>query len=284
MRAGVVGLASVLAFWLLTVPAMAQIDEPEWLRVSHVTDETPATLDVAIGRYARPDGLQVDLVGVVHVAEPEYFQTLNRRLAEYDRVLFELVGRPETLNGGAPRGTSMIGLLQGGMTEALGLAFQLDEIDYSPPHFVHADLDRDEFVASMDERGESIFQFMLRAWALGVAEQAGPAGARANADLLGLLTADDFELALKRTLATELAGRVDQVAALAGRDGSTLIEGRNVRAIEVLTREIAAGHRRIAIFYGAGHMPDFAERLERQFGLRWIASEWIPAWNLADTD
>jgi len=35
----------------------------------------------------------------------------------------------------------------------------------------------------------------------------------------------------------------------------------------VLQKEIAAGKKKIAIFYGAGHMPDFLKKLHDEFGL-----------------
>ena len=51
-----------------------------------------------------------------------------------------------------------------------------------------------------------------------------------------------------------------------GPKGSTLISGRNKVALDVLRKEIAAGKKKIAIFYGAGHMPDFQKRLRDDFG------------------
>ena len=44
--------------------------------------------------------------------------------------------------------------------------------------------------------------------------------------------------------------------------------------------ELANGRKRIAIFYGAGHMADFEKRLVSDFGLKRDRVEWLPAWNL----
>ncbi|MDT8439733.1 MAG: hypothetical protein RQ729_12070 [Wenzhouxiangellaceae bacterium] len=260
------------------LPAWAESDD--WLRVTRSASGEPLALEVAIGRFERADGARVDLVGAVHVGEPAYYQDLNQRFNDYQRVLFELVGRPEALESPAAGSPSLIGLLQGGMKNALGLAFQLDEIDYSAPHFVHADLDADEFAASMRARNESWLQLAVRAWALGLAEQGSGEAARSNAALLKVLLAEDRERALKRALAEELADQGDSLTRLAGADGSTLIEVRNGRALEVLARELAAGHQRVAIFYGAGHMPDLARRLEQDLGFRRARLEWISAWDL----
>ena len=69
---------------------------------------------------------------------------------------------------------------------------------------------------------------------------------------------------------------------LSGPDGSTLIEVRNARALDVLEAQLEAGATEVAIFYGAGHMADFAERLVNDYGFELRASEWLTAWDLRD--
>lgn len=61
---------------------------------------------------------------------------------------------------------------------------------------------------------------------------------------------------------------------------NTLIRGRNVKAFNVMREEIQAGKKKIAVFYGAGHLPDMAERLEKDFSLKETTTEWLPAWDL----
>jgi len=48
----------------------------------------------------------------------------------------------------------------------------------------------------------------------------------------------------------------------------------------VLRDRIAAGEARIAIFYGAAHMPDFDARLRADFGLQPRETVWLEAWDL----
>ena len=264
----------------LLASASAVADPAEFVRVSETADGSPAALEVAVASYAGPNGAVVDLVSAVHVADARYFRELDRRLAAYPVVLYELVGDPDALDmprSGAP---SMIGLLQGGMKDMLGLAFQLDEIDYSGDNMVHADFTAEEFAGDMQERGESLVGLMFRAWALALAQQGTSDAAAQQTELLKVLFSDDPRHAMKQALAAQLAGQVDLLAQLSGPDGSSLIEGRNGRALERLDEQLEAGSRRIAIFYGAGHMPDFAERLERDYGMRRTATEWIEAWDL----
>src|SRR5436190_1589980 len=61
-----------------------------------------------------------------------------------------------------------------------------------------------------------------------------------------------------------------------------LVEDRNKACMKVLQQQLAAGKKKIAIFYGAAHMPDFAKRLKEDFDMKRTTSEWIDAWNLAD--
>ncbi len=68
--------------------------------------------------------------------------------------------------------------------------------------------------------------------------------------------------------------------ALEGPNGSTLISGRNQKAVDVLREQIDAGKRKIAIFYGAAHMFDFENRLADQFKMKPVETRWFEAWNL----
>lgn len=45
-------------------------------------------------------------------------------------------------------------------------------------------------------------------------------------------------------------------------------------------QEVAKGHKKIAIFYGAAHMPGFARRLTADFGLSPTKTTWLTAWDL----
>lgn len=275
-RVFVTALAAILAAWA----GPAQAADSDYIR--HVEDESgaPRALEVAITGFEGTSGARVDLVGAIHVADRAYFAELDRRLGDYGVVLYELVGEPGQVvapRGGSP---SMVGLMQGGMKNALGLAFQLDEIDYARGNMVHADLTPDAFSASMRERKESFLGMMFRAWAMAMAEQGTGKSAGQEAALIKALFADDRQRALKRVLAEQLSDQTELLESLAGDDGSTLITVRNERALEVLREQLDSGARDVAIFYGAGHMPDLEKRLVEDFGMRRVSSEWIEAWDL----
>lgn len=262
----------------LALPVLAD-EVPEFLRVDVAENGQPRALQVAVAEYRAADGSRLDLVGAVHVADAAYFHALNRAFDDYDVVLYELVGEPDALAEPGPRGTSMVGWMQGGMKDVLGLAFQLDEIDYARKHFVHADMTAEEFGASMEARNESVLQMLFRAWLTGMATQTPEQAASAQAGLLRILLAEDRQLAMKRMFAEQLAGQQDLIDRMAGPE-STLIVQRNLKALEVLERVRAEGHARIALFYGAGHFADFHQRLVGELGYEAAGVHWLDAWQL----
>ena len=74
-----------------------------------------------------------------------------------------------------------------------------------------------------------------------------------------------------------LEGAMD---ALEGPHGSTIVSERNKVALKRLAEQIAAGKKKIAIFYGAGHMNDLEKRLVADFHLRRGTTDWLTAWKL----
>ena len=162
----------------------------EFARVVHDENGRPLALQVAISRYAstgREPALTVDLVAAVHVGDKGYYAELNQRFQAYDAVLFELIA-PE---GSQDRiaDSDRKGVVSGAqllLTRALGLSFQLDEIDYGRPNFVHADLSPDELSASMQERGESLYVYFWRMFYASVRESSkDPLGIRTWRNISG---------------------------------------------------------------------------------------------------
>lgn len=249
-------------------------------RVEHDDDGEPLALQIALTRYVSGD-VSVDLVGAVHIGDRGYYQELNQRFRDYDAVLFELVapeGAQDRLAEAESRG--MVSTAQLAMTKALGLSFQLDEIDYSAANFVHADLSPTEFAQSMVDRDESLYVYFWRMFYASINEAAkDPLGLRQMRGLRsGFGSGQDNPF--KVAFAYEMTN-VDTISgALGGGNGSAIIEARNERAIEVLERALADGHRRVAIFYGVGHMPDLQQRLIDELKFDYDRTLWLNAWRL----
>jgi hypothetical protein len=260
-------------------------EELQFIRVTRDDQGNPQTLETAITRFSADDSRRhVDLIGAVHVGDKTYYEQLNRLFRDYDVVLYELIAPEGTRvpRGGHPS-DHPIGRMQRAIKSMLDLSFQLDEIDYTAPRLVHADMSPADFARSMDQRGESFLQILFRMMGQAAA-QAGRHDAPSDRDLLLALFAPDRSLRLKRILAAQFEDLEGQMAVFEGPSGSTLISERNKRALDVLRQQQELGHQKIGIFYGAGHLPDMAERLQEDFGFHYDSTRWVPAWNMSEND
>ena len=257
----------------------------KFIRIVRDKNDEPQAMQTAICRFAPANGkypgLVVDLIAAVHVADKKYYQDLNKRFQDYDAVLYELVAPEGTRipkGGGRPSGA--VSFLQTGMTQILELEFQLEGIDYSQDNLVHADISPEEFSKSMKERGESVVSMFFRVLGHSMAQQAKMSKRTSDARLLSALFSKNRAFELKQILAEQFQDLEGTIKVFEGPNGSTLVTVRNQRAVDVLKREINGGRKKLAIFYGAAHMPDLSERLGEQLSLELQQQQWVEAWDL----
>ena len=246
------------------------------------------SMDTAITRFEVPNKngkiVYVDLIGAVHVGEKEYYQALNERFEIYDSMLYELVAPEGTVvpKGGGERGvTNPVAGMQLAMMAGLDLNFQLEEVDYTPDNFVHADMTPEEFAESWSENNESVGRILLKSMGHGIAMQSKGQGP-SNFSLLAAGLSKNPTLKLRRVAAEQMIAMEAGMSIFDGDDGSTIIEHRNAKVMKILQREIDAGNRKIGIFYGAGHLKDMQERLENDFEMKRAGKTWLPAWKLRE--
>jgi len=259
--------------------------DARYMRISETEDGKPKAMETAIVRFVGTKGTKyagrtVDLVGVVHIGQHEYYQDLKKKLAGYEVVLYELVApdgtriRPEDLE----ERRSLLASMQTGMKEMLNLEYQLEHIDYMATNFRHADMSPDEFMKDLESRGDGLWKMAARMMGAGLASQAANGG---DAGLMLALFSSDRSMKLKQVMARQLA---DVDAVTAGMDDATgdntLIKGRNRKAFEVLREELNTGKKTVGVFYGAGHLSDMAERLEKEFDMKPTTTTWLTAWDL----
>ncbi len=261
----------------------------QFIRTRRDNNGAPVALETAIVRYEVKDkkaakfpGLVVDLISVVHVGEKAYYDQLNKEFTKYDCVLYELVAPEGTRipKGGGQRSAHPVSALQQALKSILELEFQLEHIDYTANNLVHADLSPEQFSAAMRDRGESWLTMMLRI--MGYAMTREGTSKTSDIDLLRALFDKNRALALKRVMADQFEEMGGSLTVLDGPEGSALITDRNKAAMQVLHKQIQAGKRKIAIFYGGGHMPDFDQRLRQELALRPTETRWLVAWDLTD--
>lgn len=241
-------------------------------------------LETALTQFVAPDGARVELVAAVHVADGRYYRELQARFESYDRVLYEMV-KPQGVgvedlggSGGA------VSALQRGLKAVLGLEFQLEAVDYGPKNFVHADLDTRRFAELQQEKGESFLTFMLEVMRAELSRQTSGKSPASSQSLLSLLLAlyssGDATTSMKLVVAEQLADMEQLFSAVDADRDSVILAERNKVAVRRLQEALAAGHNKVAIFYGAAHMPDLERRLLEDVGCKPAGKTWITAWDI----
>jgi hypothetical protein len=240
-------------------------------------------------------------VGAVHIADGAYYRDVQRMLEQADVVLYEAVkskddGPPEPPEeDGQPSG---IRGLQMKLARGLGLQFQIDAINYRRPHFVHADLTVEEMDGEPEE-GE------------GAGDEPAKAGAEETKprrrgglpkELKGLEAlvkmaeplfagidrpaetpeAQRKVRARKKMFGQMLGNATAFLPLLFGKKlNDVLIVRRNAVVLKRL-KELPAGTRTVAVFYGAGHLPDLERRITEELGYRRAGARWLTAWDVPD--
>ena len=287
----------------------SETPEPEYVRIRKNERKLAVALETSVIHFAdsqKYPNATVDLIGAIHLGEPDYYQQLNKIFETYDVLLFEAVMPEDAVRrdlrpgGGdgsrrkglddevewteAKVGLAAISVLQLGMKDALGMEFQLAGVDYSAANFVHADMTAEEFEASMTARGESFSSMFLKEMGKSVASQQESNPLAMNLDvMLSMLTSDRL-YRVRRIAAVQLAKAGDGEA-FAGADGtSTIITERNKKCFEVMVRELKKGRKKVGIFYGAGHFADMEKRMVAEYGFARQSEDWLVAWHLRNPE
>lgn len=308
LRKGLAALLELVVAWLIlrtgamaAPPAVVEKSDKaaasadslgkDWVRVRYDEKRRPLAMETAIVRYVpkdsdskTADAVTVDLVAAVHVGDEAYYEGLNRRFESYDALLYELVAAEGTVveRGRGTSNAHPLGALQNGMKSMLALEHQLEKVDYTKKNFVHADMSPDQFLQAMKDRNEGFLQMYMRllGHTLGAQSEMMAEGESPDVAIFAALFAEDRPLRLKKVLAQQLADTEEMLTSFGGEEGSVLISDRNQAALKVLKKEMAAGKKHLAIFYGAGHLADMDKRLQSEFGLKPVEITWLTAWDL----
>jgi hypothetical protein len=246
-----------------------------------VTGEHEGRLETAIASFRNRDGVVVDLVAVVHIADQEFYDELDRRFEGYDAVLYEMIAPEGADPAGISKSGSPVSFIQKAMCRGLGLAFQLDAVDYGADNFVHADLTTEGFARRWEERNMNFFKL---AWQI-IASSAG-AGEQSQLSpqaMFEAIRSKNRKQRMKFLLGQEFSKLELMFAGTrtaSGTDDSILIGDRNKAALDVLEAEVARGKKKLALFYGAGHMTDFEVRLTRDLSFEPVSRSWLTAWQV----
>jgi hypothetical protein len=295
--------------------------------VRFVGDNIRGKLETAVVTMKNAAGIQVELIGAVHIADGTYYKTLTKLFEGYETLLFELVdgqslkqsveGQPTSKktvgtsaavppNSPKPKPSppaefraeegeeedhniadgkdanpafGILRLMMQGLGSYLRLEYQTDGIDYHAKNFVHADVSMDEFLRLQEEKGESfatIFQKAIEAEfkrSADARKDQEPTGGQLLLALLG--DSSGIKIAMARML-----GKAEDLSEDLGFGPDSVIVGeRNRVALEIFDRQVKAGRKNMGIFYGAAHLSDMENRLEKR-GYRRTGERWVTAWDI----
>ncbi len=264
-----------------------RLTNPRFIRVTRNARGEPESLETSIASYvgknAAGEKVQVDLISAVHVGDSFYYDLLNEEFKKYDAVLYELVApKDDAVPMPGRRSRHPVGDIQRVLKDLLHFDYQLDAVDYSGENFVHADMSPEELAAEMRKRGETPLTMFLRMFE-NVQKAPLPASEPLKEEDLVLMLfrfAKNPSLTLRRAMAQQMEDVEGFVAVFEGPGGSAILSGRNDAALKVLREQLEQDDRKIAIFYGAGHMPDLEKKLLRDFGLKLDNERWVRAWEM----
>ncbi len=284
--------AALLICLLLPVVLTADITDPtksppaekgtDFIRF--IEEDTADSLQTGIASYLSPEGVVIDLVGAVHIADKAYFNELNARFRTYDTVLYELVGRPveqreELKVADGEKRLQWLGQLQETMRKTLELESQLQCIDYKAANFVHADMSTEGFLNTQKDKQENFLMLWMKAAVAQAATSDNRKTEPGLVELLAILSREDSATEMKRLVGQQFDSVEQLMAGIESGNGTVIIGERNRHALEVLQKQITDGKKHLAIFYGAAHLPDMEQRLLKK-GYKLKNLDWIKAWNL----
>jgi len=261
----------------------------EFVRLQRDANQQPEVMQVAVVRLVprntKTSFAYVDLISAVHIGEHAYYAKVNQLFTQYDAVLYELVAPQGTriTNCGNKR-KSVISGIQSWMRDILDMGFQLEDIDYQAANLVHADLSPEEFKKSMARRNESIAGMLGKAWMAGLLPKYRTKAMLSEIRMFQSILSGDRHRGMKIFMAEQMVESMKLGDIIEGSSGSTLVAARNKRAVEVLKEQIGSGRRKLAIFYGAAHMPDMGRRLINELDLVPADTRWLDAWDLRKQD
>lgn len=171
--------------------------------------------------------------------------------------------------------------IQKRLASALGLTFQLDSMSTHGPKWINADMSVDQVQRRLDAAGADagvLFSVLdgsgltarLAGMVLGLVERVPGLSVRGKVMMIELLGAIDGDL--MASAPGPGGGNMKQLMGV-------IVNERNQVVVDEL-RSVMKNRpecRRIAVLYGAGHMPDLARRLSEQLGYEHRSGKWFTA-------
>lgn len=264
-------------------------EAPKFVRELNLTNGT-VLLQTCVRHYRAAEGAgpEIYLVAAMHVGESNYYAALQKHLDAQALVMFEGVGWAEAKQKGLDPGQhrrdaaakqSPTSDLQTQLAAMLGGVFQLDAIDYERTNFVNNDMSASQLKARLkgkDVDGDQFFGMMgfyavILKPVMALVGYSPSLRATVKLMMMDMLaeTGNDVESV------TSAVPGMQQVFKVILRDRNDLIFS-NLQA-ELKKKTPPAS---ISLFYGAGHMPELAQRLQREQRYRAVDEQWLTVFSV----
>ena len=267
-----------------TAYAASAQEETQYVRFLEGTSQWQGELQTAIVSFENDAGVKLNLVAAVHLGEEEYYAALNEYFTTQDVVLYELVAEANQIPvQDAAGSTSLIGFMQQSLARFLNVGFQLNEIDYSPSNFLHADLTPSQLEALMASKDENFLSMFLSLAMAQMAEQSAVSDDSMSSfsmlSLLRALNSENQNNAFKYLFAAELGRSGGVIVGAELEQQLTILGDRNKAALRVLGEVLQNPDLgQISIFYGAAHMPGIEREVTSTLGFSRTGLSWQSAW------
>lgn len=281
-------LASVLGFFLVSCatpsvqpPAVSASSLPKVLgqgKQAHYirsvqTGSDTFCLQTGSRLFRRAGSPDIDLIGAMHAADGNYYQELRKELFLSDLILYEGVideNQQQQVFTEQEKNAKLQKSGYGRFARSLGLSLQHQAIPYKDKRFRRSDMSIQQMQAALEKERRQGGNTGSQADHAGeqfshVRKSIGGKSLMTNM-MLSLIGMNSALQERVRLMLVAQGGKYgEENDGLSPRLQRLILEDRNAHVIgdlkHVLTKE--SGHRRIALFYGAAHLPDLQKHLER---------------------
>jgi hypothetical protein len=203
---------------------------------------------------------EIVLISMIHLGEKGFFQAVKKELATCDLVLYE------------EQGDSDLGGLSGKMITGLtGLAFQGTEIPFNEKTWRSADLSSDALfrMLGMDPAAMKRMKKMMK----------NMGGFKLDKRMLESNPMLKQMIPSREKIVAQLrgSGSSDKMAEGFGEMADVILYQRNAIAIGELTKASHEEHKRVALIYGAAHMPGIEAYLTKTLHYKHQGTVWHDA-------
>jgi len=225
-------------------------------------------------KLVAPGKPDVWLVGAAHIGAKQYYADLQELLDAQDTVLYEGVRSqkqpkaPPKADPNAPKQFYQV------LSDAIGLDFQLVDINYNRPHWINSDLTMEQLDAINSKAGKGKPTMFNT-----VEQMLQPGSPQAK------MMTSFFQSAppsIKEAFKIFLVDKISKMETMltAGSDPATievLLTARN-KSVEDVFAQVMAGSeppKSVGIFYGAAHLYDIQKALAAKYGYQATEQRWF---------